>query len=112
MELITPTFTHEFIESISKIYPENCFGCEHLRVIPESKTNLCVLNERPCKVDALNPALTNPTCKFTAVKNPFAYDTLLSVNGRIMGAMSHDNDGCNGPEAIGHAFIAAPPFLS
>ena len=81
MELITPKFTREFIESISKIYPENCFGCEHLRVISDSKTNLCVINERPCKVDALNPALTNPTCKFTAVKNPFGYNTILDVHG-------------------------------
>ena len=64
MELATPKFTKEFIASVSKTYTENCLGCEHLRVIAETKTNLCVINEKPCKVDVLSPALTNPACKF------------------------------------------------
>ena len=82
MELITPKFTSDFIASVGKTYAENCLGCEHLRVIADTKTNICVIDEKPCKVDVLNPALTNPACKFAVIKNPFAYDTILDLKGK------------------------------
>lgn len=82
MELIRPEFPRDLVENVKKSYPENCFGCEHLRVIPGSKTNICIINERPCKVDVLYPTLTNPACKFARAKNPFAYDTVLDLKGR------------------------------
>jgi hypothetical protein len=83
MELITPKLPRDLVEDINKNYPENCYGCEHFRVIPDSKTDICVINEKPCKVDALNPKLTNPACKFAAAKSPFAYDTVLDLKGGL-----------------------------
>ncbi|MCD1294720.1 hypothetical protein CUJ83_06875 [Methanocella sp. CWC-04] len=71
MDLMKPNVTKELLETVNKSYPKSCFGCEHLRVIPDSKTYVCVKGGAPCKVDALNPAMTNPSCKFNPMNDLF-----------------------------------------
>jgi hypothetical protein len=73
MDFIKPEFPKDMIDKINKAYPQNCFGCEHFRSLPDKKTNICLKDGKMCKVDAFNPVLTNPSCKFNATGSPFSY---------------------------------------
>jgi len=62
MELQKPLYPGELVERVSKDYPINCLGCEHLRALPD-KTTLCTFGGSPRKVDVLDPLLTSRKCK-------------------------------------------------
>ena len=62
MELDKPRYPGELVERVSKDYPINCLGCEHLRTLPD-RTTVCAFGGAPRKVDVLDPLLTNRKCK-------------------------------------------------
>jgi hypothetical protein len=62
MDLMKPRHPADLAERVSKEYPVNCIGCEHLRVLPD-RTTLCTFGGSPRKVDVLDPLLANRRCK-------------------------------------------------
>lgn len=66
MEYLRPRHPSELVDRVSRDYPVNCLGCEHLRALPD-KTTLCTFGGSPRKVDVLDPMRTNRKCKHADV---------------------------------------------
>jgi hypothetical protein len=69
MEFIRPQHPPDLVDRVSRDYPVNCLGCEHLRALPD-KTALCTFGGSPRKVDVLAPLRTNRKCKYAEEPDP------------------------------------------
>lgn len=62
MDLDRPRYPESLVDRMKKEFPFSCIGCEHLRTLPD-RTTLCTYGGSPRKVDALDPLMSNRTCK-------------------------------------------------